>query len=87
MPSDSLSPEEQYEITYQATKNAIWDVLGTAVYLVFLIFAVAIALFAIAFPAIGSLATGDVKPFVVGVAVLGLAVVGFGSYRIYQLVQ
>ena len=87
MPSDSLSPEEQYELTYRATKNALWDVLGTAVYLLFLIFAVSLAVFVFVLPAVGSLTQGNAPPLVLGIGALGLVVAGYGAYRISQLIR
>ncbi|KTG29390.1 hypothetical protein [Haloferax profundi] len=89
MPSDSLSAEErrQYDVVYHATKNAIWDVLGTAVYLLFLVFGVSIAVFALVLPAVGALAQGDANVVVLGVGFVGLVVAAFGVYRVYTLVR
>ncbi|AHZ22644.1 hypothetical protein E6P09_04070 [Haloferax mediterranei ATCC 33500] len=87
MPSNRLTPEEQYEITYRAMKNALWHVLGTSVYLVFLIFAAAIGLLTFALPALGSFAQGNSGLFVLGVGLLGVFIAGFAFYRIYQLLQ
>ncbi|KAB1197539.1 MULTISPECIES: hypothetical protein [Haloferax] len=85
MPSDSLSSEEQYELTYRATKNAIWDVLGTAVYLLFLIFALGITLLGFVFPALGELASGGTNPLALGVGGVGFLVALIAGYQIYQL--
>lgn len=87
MPSDSLSAEErrQYDVVYHATKNAIWDVLGTAVYLLFLVFALGITLLGFVFPAIGELASGGTTPFVLGVGAVGLVVAALAAQQIYQL--
>ncbi|KAB1192710.1 hypothetical protein GJR96_04340 [Haloferax sp. MBLA0076] len=87
MPSDSLSPEErrQYDVVYHATKNAIWDVLGTAVYLLFLVFALGITLLGLVFPALGELASGGTNPFVLGVGGVGFLVALIAAHQIYSL--
>jgi hypothetical protein len=32
-----LDPVEHYEVTYRATRAALWDVIGTATYVLFLV--------------------------------------------------
>ncbi|MFC7204902.1 hypothetical protein ACFQJC_15400 [Haloferax namakaokahaiae] len=87
MPSNELSPEEQYELTYRATKNALWDVLGTAVYLAFLIVAASIGLFTLFFPAVLNLSQNPNRPVLLGAAAVGVLIFGVAGYRIYQLTR
>ncbi|WP_416838349.1 hypothetical protein [Haloferax sp. DFSO52] len=87
MPADSLSAEErrQYDVVYHATKNAIWDVLGTAVYLLFLVFVLGITLLGFVFPALGELASGETNPFVLGIGGVAVLVALITAYQIYRL--
>ncbi|ADE03818.1 hypothetical protein [Haloferax volcanii] len=89
MPSDSLSPEErqQYDLVYHATKNAIWDVLGTAVYVLFLVFGGFLVLFVFVLPALSALSQTGGTPVVLGVGAVGLILFVAIGYRIVRLLQ
>ncbi|RDZ54198.1 hypothetical protein C5C07_01300 [Haloferax sp. Atlit-4N] len=89
MPSDSLSPEErqQYDLVYHATKNAVWDVLGTAVYLLFLVFGGFLVLFGFVLPALGALSRTGGTPVVLGVGAVGLILLVAIGYRIVRLLE
>ena len=89
MPSDSLSPEErqQYDLVYHATKNAIWDVLGTAVYLLFLLFGGLLVLSVFVLPALSALSRTGGTPVVLGIGAVGLILLVAIGYRIVRLLQ
>jgi len=89
VPSDSLSPEErqQYDLVYHATKNAVWDVLGTAVYLLFLVFGGLVVLFGFVLPALGALSQTADSPVALGIGAVGLILLVAIGYRIVRLLQ
>jgi len=89
VPSDSLSPEErqQYDLVYHATKNAIWDVLGTAVYLLFLLFGGFLVLSVFVLPALGAFSQTADSPVVLGIGAVGLILLVAIGYRIVRLLQ
>ena len=87
--SSAVTPNDRrddptYDIVYRATRDALWDVLGTAT----------LILFYLAVAAIGvSIAVGGIGPFLRGsgsytalaVGVLALAVGAVAAVRVYQL--
>jgi len=86
MVPDSDTPNsETYDLVYRATRDALWDVLGTATLIIFHLALVAIGI---------SAAVGGIAPFVRGSAgngaailgVMGLAVALFAGVRVYRLV-
>ena len=82
---DNRQDADTYDIVYRATRDALWDVLGTATLLLFHLALAAIAL---------SMAAGGIGPFLRGsgsvtalvVGVLALVVGAFAAVRAYQLV-
>lgn len=82
---DNRQDADTYDLVYQATRDALWDVLGTAT----------LILFYLALSAIGlSIAVGGIGPFLRGsgsvtalaVGVLALVVGAVAAVRVYQLV-
>jgi len=77
--------DDTYDLVYRATRDAIWDVLGTATLILFFLVLAAICL---------SIAIGGIGPFLRGrsaapalaVGVVALAVGIFAAYRVYALV-
>jgi hypothetical protein len=82
---ERLASDDAYDLVYRATRDALWDVLGTAT----------LILFHFALAAIGlSIAVGGIGPFLRGEAAIPALVVGvvalaiglFAAYRVYALV-
>jgi hypothetical protein len=82
---DDLQDRDAYDLVYRATRDALWDVLGTATLILFYLALVAIGL---------SAAVGGIGPFVRGSAGAGAAVLGtvgaavalVAGVRVYRLV-
>ena len=83
--ADGRSDADTYDLVYRATRDALWDVLGTATLILFYLALAAIGL---------SIAVGGIGPFLRGsgsvtaLAVGGLALVAgvFAAVRVYRLV-
>ena len=82
---DNWQDANTYDLVYRATRDALWDVLGTAT----------LILFYLALAAVGvSIAAGGIGPFLRGsgsvtalaVGVLALVAGGFALVRVYHLV-
>ncbi|MFA1609568.1 hypothetical protein [Halobellus rubicundus] len=80
-----LDADDAYALVYRATRDAVWDVVGTATLILFYLALAAIAL---------SIAVGGIGPFLRGSAsltalALGLVALGvglFAAFRAYRLV-
>ncbi|WP_435183855.1 hypothetical protein [Halobellus sp. EA9] len=80
-----LDADDAYALVYRATRDAVWDVVGTATLILFYLALAAIAL---------SIAVGGIGPFLRGSASLtalaiGLVALGVGlvaAFRAYRLV-
>ena len=85
VPLGGLQGADAYDLVYRATRDALWDVLGTATLILFYLALAAIGL---------SIAVGGIGPFLRGsgsvtaLAVGGLALVAavFAAVRVYRLV-
>jgi len=74
-----------YDLVYRATRDALWDVLGTATLIVFYIVLAAIAL-SIAVGGLGRILGGSASYTTLGVGALALVVGAVAAVRVYQLV-
>jgi hypothetical protein len=82
---DSGQDDATYDLVYRATRDALWDVLGTATLILFYIALAAISL---------SIAVGGIDPFLRGsgsvtalaVGALALVVGAVAAVRVYRLV-
>ena len=82
---DDLRDRDSYDLVYRATRDALWDVLGTATLILFYLALVGVGL---------SVAIGGIGPFVRGtttvtglvVGLVGLEVGGAAGVRVYRLV-
>jgi hypothetical protein len=70
-----------YDVVYRATRDAMWDVVGTATLILFYL-----ALATVGFSAAASGLLGGVGPATVGIDAVGLLVGLFAAYRVYALV-
>ena len=83
-PADAPN-DDAYDLVYRATRDALWDVLGTATLILFYLALAGLGL---------SVAVGGIGPFVRGsgsvtglaVGVLALVAGVFAAVRVYQLV-
>jgi len=80
-----LTHDETYDLIYRATREAIWDVLGTATLILFYIVLVAITL-SIAVGGIGPFLRGSASYTALGIGVVALVVGVFAAFRVYRLV-
>ena len=84
-PLDDLQDSDAYDLVYRATRDALWDVLGTATLILFYLALAAVAL---------SVAVGGIGPFVRGsgsMTALAVGAVAFvvgvvAAVRVYRLV-
>ena len=82
---DGLQDNDAYDLVYRATRDALWDVLGTATLILFYVAVAGIGL---------SIAVGGIGPFVRGsasftalaIGLAGLAAGVFAAVRVYRLV-
>ena len=70
-----------YDVVYRATRDAMWDVVGTATLILFYL-----ALAAIGFSVAASGLLGGIGPATIGLGAVGLLVGLFSAYRVYVLV-
>jgi hypothetical protein len=88
-PSDSpperpFDPVEHYEVTYRATRAALWDVLGTATLALFLVVAGLLGFYMLAGAGV-TLAGEDGTAAHAAVAGLGAVMLAAAAYRLYGL--
>ena len=69
-----------YDVVYRATRDAMWDVVGTATLILFYLALTGIGL-SVAWTGVGF----GVGPTAVAVGLVGLAVCLFSAYRVYAL--
>ena len=74
-----------YDLVYRATRDALWDVLGTATLMLFYLALAAIGL-SIAVGGIGPFLRGSGSVTALAVGVLALVVGAFAAVRVYRLV-
>jgi hypothetical protein len=81
--ADGPAPEADptYDVVYRATRDAMWDVVGTATLILFYL-----ALAAIGFSVAASGLLGGVGLETLGIGAVGLLVGLFSAYRVYVLV-
>jgi hypothetical protein len=84
-PSAEAIDDAAYDLVYRATRDAIWDVLGTATLILFHLVLAAISL-SIAVGGIGPFLRGSASYAALGVGVAALAVGVFAAVRVYRLV-
>ncbi|WP_256288661.1 hypothetical protein [Halobellus inordinatus] len=82
-----LAPDSDatYELVYRATRDAIWDVLGTATLILFYLALAAISL-SIAFAGLGPYLRGSASYTALAVGLVALGVGFFAVYRVFRLV-
>ncbi|WP_144904969.1 hypothetical protein [Halobellus captivus] len=83
-PSD-LTDDERYDLLYRATREAIWDVVGTATLILFYVALSAISL-SIALGGLGPFLRGSASYVALVIGVVALAVGVFALVRVYRLV-
>ena len=76
---------DAYDLVYRATRDALWDVLGTATLILFYLALAAIGL-SIAVGGIGPFLRGSGSVTALAVGGLALAVAVFAAVRVYRLV-
>ncbi|SDX78522.1 hypothetical protein [Halobellus clavatus] len=81
---DDVDPESLYDLVYRATRDALWDVLGTATLLLFYLLLAAIAL-SVAVGGLGPLLRGSASPSALGIGLLAAGVGLFALFRVYRL--
>ena len=82
---DGLSDDDAYDLVYRATRDALWDVFGTATLILFYLALAGLGL---------SVVVGGIGPFVRGsgsftalaVGLAGLVAGVFAAVRVYRLV-
>jgi hypothetical protein len=84
-PLDDLQDSDAYDLVYRATRDALWDVLGTATLILFYIALGGIGL-SIAVGGIGPFLRGSATVSALAVGLAGLAVAVFAAVRVYRLV-
>ncbi len=82
---DDRQDADTYDLVYRATRDALWDVLGTATLILFYLALAAIGL-SIAVGGIGPFLRGSTSYTAVAVGVLALVVGVASLLRVYQLV-
>ncbi|MFB6250482.1 MAG: hypothetical protein ABEI27_02140 [Halobellus sp.] len=81
---DDIDPESLYDLVYRATRDALWDVLGTATLLLFYLLLAAIAV-SIVISGIGPFLRGSAPLSALGIGLLAVAVGLFALFRVYRL--
>jgi hypothetical protein len=74
-----------YDLVYRATRDAIWDVVGTATLILFYLALAAIGL-SVAVGGLGPFVRGSAAPAALVVGAVGLAVGLLAALRTYRLV-
>ena len=82
---DNLQDRDAYDLVYRATRDVLWDVLGTATLILFYLALAAIGL-SIAVGGIGPFLRGSGSVTALAVGGLALAVAVFAAVRVYRLV-
>jgi hypothetical protein len=83
-PSRADSDETTYDVVYRATRDAMWDVVGTATLILFYLALAAIGL-SLAYAGLGPFLAGSASYAAAGVGLVALAVGLFAAYRVYAL--
>ena len=76
---------DAYDVVYRATRDAIWDVLGTATLILFYLALVAVGL-SVAIGGIGPFVRGSGSVTALAVGVLALVAGVVAAVRVYRLV-
>ena len=76
---------DAYDVVYRATRDAIWDVVGTATLILFYLALAAVGL-SIAIGGIGPFVRGSGSVTALAVGVLALVAGVFAGVRVYRLV-
>lgn len=83
-PSRADSDETTYDVVYRATRDAVWDVVGTATLILFYLALAAVGL-SLAYAGLVPALTGSASYAAAGVGLVALAVGAFAAYRVYAL--
>lgn len=84
-PSAERIDDATYDLVYRATRDALWDVLGTATLILFHLALAAIAV-SIAFGGIGPFVRGSASLTALAIGLVALGVGLFAAFRAYRLV-
>ena len=82
---DGLQGTDTYDLVYRATRDALWDVLGTATLILFYIAVAGIGL-SVAVGGIGAFVRGSGSVTALAVGLAGLVAGVFAVVRVYRLV-
>jgi hypothetical protein len=79
-----MAPADYYELTYRATRAALWDVLGTATWTLFLLAAGLLGFYALVANGLSLAGDGGNAGHAVALGI-GVLLFGFAAVRLYGL--